>query len=161
MGRRPTTTPEAPESTSDEETLTIKVAKLIPEATIPTRAYGGDLCFDLYTPHDLSLLQFGSGGIIKTGIQMELPEGYGLVIRERSSMGAKGVAVMGGEVDNGYRGEIQVILRLVGRDSVFINAGDRVAQARLVKLTPTEIVEVPSISVDTERGTRGKGSSGN
>ena len=58
----------------------MKVKRLHPNAKIPTRAYEGDLGFDLYAVEDVIVPAINrSGGIpvvkIKTGIAIELPRG--------------------------------------------------------------------------------------
>lgn len=91
--------------------LLLKVKKLHSDAIIPTRAHNSDSGWDLYALDDYMLLPL-TPVLIKTGISIELPEGYDAQIRPRSGLSLKtGFTVVNspGTIDNGYRGEIGVI----------------------------------------------------
>ena len=62
--------------------------------------------------------------------------------------------------DEGYRGEIRVILLNTDTESSFeVALGDRIAQLVVVRVETPDIAEVADVS-DTERAERGFGSSG-
>lgn len=96
-----------------------------------------------------------------TGVQLELPNGYGMIIMDRSSMGVNhSLKVMGGIIDNTYRGEIKICLCSMGKHPGHrIIAGDKIAQGILIPLTNPLIVEISELS-KTERGDQSFGSSG-
>ena len=95
-----------------------------------------------------------------TGLRCQIPQGYELQIRPRSGYAKDGLVAQFGTVDEGYRGELKVILHYQGGDEVYlVEAGDRVAQAVLVPVTRANFVD-GNISEDTERGVSGFGSSG-
>jgi dUTP pyrophosphatase len=86
---------------------------------------------------------------------------YGL-IRDRSSMAAKGVFVVGGVVDGDYRGEVQVMLHNAGFDAVNIVPGQKIAQM-IVGVAYSHPVRECDPDEDlgvTERGEAGFGSTG-
>jgi dUTP pyrophosphatase len=65
-----------------------------------------------------------------------------------------------GLIDEGYRGELRVLLLNTDRDATFTwAAGDRIAQLVLVAVATPAVVEAQSLD-DTARGIGGCGSSG-
>ena len=138
----------------------IKVRKLNSEALLPERLGGSDVGWDLYantvTPLADNMVKVG------TGIAIELPEGYWAEIANRSSMGKAGWAVHGGIVDNGYRGEIIVIL---AQHKIGVPAelapGMKIAQMIIRKQEDIgwNVLECTELS-DTKRGADGFGSTG-
>lgn len=98
-----------------------------------------------------------------TGLACELPEGYELQIRARSSLALSGLMIKNGvgTVDSDYRGEIKVILYNTEDYGapVVINEGQRIAQGVLCRVPQAEIVEVEELA-PTARGKGGFGSTG-
>lgn len=64
-----------------------------------------------------------------------------------------------GVIDADYRGEVKVLLFNHGDVDFAINEGDRIAQLIIEKYTPTQLVEVETLS-ETTRGEGGFGSTG-
>jgi len=136
------------------------IERLDPSLPMPKYAKEGDAGFDLYAAEsipDMARIPY----VMSTGIRVHIPKGYELQIRSRSSLASNGVFVVNspGTIDEGYRGEIKVILGQTGDRGVFINKGDRIAQAVLAPVTRANIVE-GVVSTDTERGEAGFGSTG-
>lgn len=102
-----------------------------------------------------------SGAKIGTGFCVELPNGYELQVRSRSSFAAQGIFVTNspGTIDSDYRGEIQVLFSNLTNRTIFIYKGDRIAQLVLARTPKLDIEEVEELS-DTERGDGGFGSTG-
>ena len=101
-------------------------------------------------------------GLVKTGLFMELPEGYEAQVRPRSGLALKkGITVLNspGTIDADYRGEICVILINLSQEPFVINDGERIAQMVIARHEQAEIVEVEELS-STERGTGGFGHTG-
>ena len=126
-------------------------------AITPQRAHSTDAGLDLFARESKELLP----GIVTkfdTGVSVSLPVNTYGDIRDRSSLGAKGIKVMGGIVDNGYRGNLIVCLCNLSRTVVNINAGDKIAQLIVVPiLFPKPIVVDTHLEI-TERGDNGFGS---
>jgi dUTP pyrophosphatase len=81
-------------------------------------------------------------------------------IAPRSGLAVKhGVQTGAGVIDPDYTGELKVILFNHGSEKFEIKKGDRIAQLILEKCETPLIDEVEEIK-DTQRGTRGFGSSG-
>jgi deoxyuridine 5'-triphosphate nucleotidohydrolase len=138
----------------------LKVKRLLPGAVLPTVAHSGhDLGYDLYAAEAITIPARGMAKV-KTGIAIEFTSGHGALLRDRSSMASKGLAVTAGVIDAGYRGEIQVIMHNLMANDFVINAGDKVIQMIPVRpetLFPVEEVEDLS---QTARGAGGFGSTG-
>ena len=104
----------------------------------------------------------GERALIPTGIAIALPPGYEAQVRPRSGLALRhGVTVLNspGTIDADYRGEIQVILVNLGRESFTVERGARVAQMVVAATMRVDICEVPSLD-ETTRGVRGFGSTG-
>lgn len=100
--------------------------------------------------------------IIKTGLFIELPQGFEAQIRPRSGMSFKhGISVLNspGTIDADYRGEIGVILANVSADDYTIEDGERICQMVIAKHETVEWDVVDTLS-DTERGAGGFGHTG-
>lgn len=136
----------------------MKVQKLRNTATIPTKAHLGDLGYDVYADTQVTL-QPGVQRLIPTGIAVKLPEGWGGLIKDRSSMAMRGLIVHAGVIDEGYRGEIKVLLRNVTMQTIVLQRGDKIAQLVPIRTTEFYIKEVDDLD-ETERGARGFGSTG-
>lgn len=100
--------------------------------------------------------------IIKTGLFIELPEGYEAQVRPRSGLAAKkGITVLNspGTIDADYRGEIGVILVNLSNEPFVVENGERVAQLVIARHESAEWIEVESLT-ETIRGEGGFGSTG-
>ncbi len=140
----------------------MRVARLRPEATLPTRAYPGDAGLDLYACEPVRL-EPGDRAAVATGIAVEIPAGQAGLVLPRSGLALRhGVSLVNapGLIDAGYRGELRVLLLNTDRSrAVELAAGDRIAQLVLVRVQ-TPLVEEVSELGRSERDERGFGSSG-
>ncbi len=116
-----------------------------------------DAGWDLESVEDVIVPAQEFTPMIHTGVRVAIPEGYFGLIKERSSMAAKGIFVMGGVIDSGYRGEIMVNLGNISGYDYEIKAGDRIAQLIIL---PCSAVMVKDELLDSERGEKGFGSTG-
>lgn len=142
--------------------MELRIKKLFPSATLPTRAKPGDSGLDLHAhlpTQEWVMLQPGDQQKIWTGIAIELPEGHEGQVRPRSGLASRGVVTSLGTIDNGYRGDVGVTLFNHSQNCVFINHGDRIAQLVVCPVAYPEVVEVEELS-ETERGADGFGSTG-
>lgn len=136
----------------------LKVKKLNEDAILPTRAHETDLGYDLYATED-ALVDDKKPTLIKTGIAVEFPKGWGARIADRSSMFVKrNFSIGAGVLDSDYRGEIHVAI-ISNHGNNYIKKGEKIAQMIPTQVVNWEVVEVEELN-DTERGTRGFGSSG-
>ena len=101
--------------------------------------------------------------LIKTGLFIEIPEGFEAQIRPRSGLALKnGITVLNspGTIDSDYRGEIGVILVNLSKNDFVIKNGDRIAQIVFSKFEKINWFNVNDLS-HTNRGDGGFGSTGN
>lgn len=155
--------------------MKIKLKKLHPNAKLPHQASEGAGAFDLYCTE---VEQVESGFVkCKTGLAMEIPQGYRLMLIPRSSIGGTGWVLSNsqGLIDSDYRGEVQAWFRAVPYVWIYSDSlhhltkvdiypfpyapGDRICQVYLEKVIPTEWEEVEELS-DTVRGEGGFGHTG-
>jgi len=135
------------------------VKKLDEQAAIPTQSNRSDAGWDLYANHQ-DCIQPNSRALIKTGISLEIPDGFVGLIWPRSGLAVKnGLDVFAGVVDAGYRGEVGVCLFNSSETEVKIKQGDRIAQILFQPVPQFQIVEVEELG-STERGSGGFGSTG-
>jgi dUTP pyrophosphatase len=141
--------------------VTIKVKRVHPDAVLPTYAHSGplgDLAADLYCAEPKELKP-GQVTRVRTGLQVEMPEGFGAIIEDRSGLATRGLCTLAGVVDPGYRGEIKVVLAHLGTEPITIKVGDRIAQMRIVRRIEAGFVEVDEVS-PSSRNEGGFGSTG-
>jgi dUTP pyrophosphatase len=142
--------------------LSLRVKRLDPRAVLPRRAHDGDAGLDLHALEGFELAP-GARAQIRTGIAIALPPGTAGLVLPRSGLAARhGISVVNapGLIDEGYRGEVQVLLLNTDRQQTFrADAGDRIAQLVVVDVDAPEIVETDDLG-DSSRGTGGFGSSG-
>lgn len=130
-------------------------------AELPTYASPGAAGLDLKSAEDVELAPM-ERRLVRTGLQISVPEGYEAQVRPRSGLALKsGVSLVNspGTIDSDYRGEVALIVINLGHDVVKLSKGDRVAQ---LVVTPVARVEVRSVDKleDTDRGSGGFGSTG-
>lgn len=163
----------------------IQVKRLHQNAVIPKYSDELDSGFDLYTVEETVVLP-GQSAIAKTGISVSIPPCTEIQIRPRSGIGLKGcptimpkwvlaettleptqvdseelrhIEVHFGTIDEGYRGEIGIIVYNPNSDLMRIPKGIRLAQGVLAPVIRAELIEVEELS-KTNRGDRGYGGSG-
>ena len=146
-------------SYSIELPMTVDVAG---GAKVPTFAHDTDAAADLYAPIEQIIPAHSYGNMIKTGVKIQLPEGWLAMILPRSSMGVKTPLRLSnsvGLIDSGYRGELGVSYDNTSDNDYKVNAGDRIAQL-LVMPSYRFQAKVVDILADSDRGESGFGDSG-
>jgi len=141
---------------------------------MPTKAHQSDAGWDLYATTDITIYP---GQVMKhpLNIQMELPLNTWAEITSKSGLGAQGLMVYAGVIDQAYRGIPHVIftnlwlidqldeqgLPLMRTDPIVIKKGEKLAQ--LIMNPHSEnfyMTRVDKVDTDSERGAGGFGSSG-
>ena len=141
--------------------MRIKIKKLSQDAVIPQYQTTGAAGFDFHAIEDMEIDPRRTV-LVKTGLSMEIPEGYELQVRPRSGMSLKTkmrVANSPGTIDSDYRGEICIIMEnmgMLGSLPFLIKKGDRIAQGVICPVVRGIFIE-DELS-DTERGEGGFGS---
>ena len=104
----------------------------------------------------------GEVALIPTGLYFEIPEGYEIQVRPRSSLALKHqVTVLNspGTIDHDYRGELKIILINHGKTPFIVEPGMRIAQIVVAPVVQAHFVRCGELS-ETARGTGGFGSTG-
>ncbi len=130
-------------------------------AIIPKYAHDTDAGMDLFSIDELEICP-GESQLIHTGISIELPQKTEAQIRPRSGLALKHqITVLNtpGTIDEGYRGEIGVILINHGKTSFQVTKGMKIAQMIVAPVIRAEIEEVKMLS-SSSRGDNGFGSTG-
>ena len=140
---------------------TLKIKKLHDDAIVPNFAHKGDAGMDLYSIEEV-VIPASESRLIKTGISIALPKNTEAQVRPRSGLALKhSVTVLNtpGTIDEGYRGEIGVILINHGKEDFTVNKNMKIAQMVVKPIYDINILEVNDLD-DTERGNGGFGSTG-
>jgi dUTP pyrophosphatase len=142
----------------------LRVKLLEPGARLPVVAHPGeDLGYDVFLLEAVSLAPRATARL-RTGIAVEArhPENgtaLGLLVRDRSSMAARGLATTGGVIDAGYRGEILIVMTNLSDAPIDLKAGEKIAQMVPVPVL-TGYVEESGALESSSRLAKGFGSSG-
>ena len=97
-----------------------------------------------------------------TGIALGIPPGYEGQVRPRSGLAARhGLSIPNapGTIDADYRGEVKVILINLGRETITLKRGDRIAQLVIMPV-PCVVLEETGELDPTARGDGGFGHTG-
>ena len=156
--------------------MEIKYSKLNPEGKEPFRANSSDAGYDLFSIEYVTIEPF-QRKLISTGINVEIPEGFYGRVAPRSGLACKkGIDVMAGVIDSGYRGEIKVLLinfnfegynlkpnafeaMFGSANRMEIKPGERIAQLIIEKCHTVEWKPMKTLE-ESQRGEHGFGSSG-
>jgi dUTP pyrophosphatase len=141
--------------------MQLKVKRLNPAAILPAYARAGDAGLDLFAVKAIAIAP-GASALVPTGIAIELPPGTEGQVRPRSGLALKhSITVLNtpGTVDEGYRGEVGVILINHGQAVFAVEAGMKIAQLVVSPRIQVDVQETAELS-GTQRGSGGFGSTG-
>ena len=141
--------------------------KLEPGATAPIKATDGSVGYDLFVYGSHCI--YPGRNAVRTGLSIQLPEGFEATVRPRSGCSLKGIpdeynlrhnadALMG-TIDTDYRGEVKLIVNNHEYDEFFLTEGQRIAQL-VISPVFAGVTEVVDELDDTERGEGGFNSTG-
>lgn len=147
-----------------QDTLEFRYSMSNPNSKKPMYAYPTDSGFDLCSVEEVSIDAFGRK-LVPTGLHVDIPQGYEIQVRSKSGLALKdGLMVLNspGTVDQGYTGEIQVILFNTTNQSKKIEKGQKIAQAVLCPVVSGKWINFVEVSnVDSkDRNNNGFGSTG-
>jgi dUTP pyrophosphatase len=142
--------------------MRLKIHPLFPDAVIPTYAHEDDSAMDL-SAHEDATLHPGERKLVGTGIAIRLPPLTEAQIRPRSGLALKhGITVLNtpGTIDEGYQGEIKVLLINHSQEVFHVVKGMRIAQMAIVPILRPQIEVLTTENPSTTRGADGFGSTG-
>lgn len=146
------------------KTKVLNIKKINKDAVLPSYNYPSDSGFDLYSTEEVTIPPLGRV-LIPTGLVVQFDEGLELQIRPKSGLAInQGLTVLNtpGTVDQGYTGEIQVIVFNTNNHNVTVTKGMKIAQGVLCPVVNgkfVKIIEVESLE-SRDRGNKGFGSTG-
>lgn len=135
----------------------LKIELFKENSITPKKNHNSDAGYDLYSTETKWLFPFFPR-LICIGIKTEIEDNYVGIIKDRSSMGKKGIHVLGGVIDSGFLGVWHVILINLTFVPRMIRKYDRIAQALFMKIESPKIV-IENLNCNTDRGEKGFGSS--
>lgn len=143
---------------------TIKVESISENSVFPKYVYPSDSGFDIHASEEVIIGPFGRA-LVPTGLKLSFEEGYEIQVRPKSGLAIKqGLTVLNtpGTVDQGYTGEIQVIVFNTNNTTVTIPKGMKVGQAVLCPVVQGKYVNFEPVDKveDKDRGNNGFGSTG-
>lgn len=132
--------------------------KLDKHGIAPQRAHGTDAGIDLFAPRKFSCEAY-QRRIVRTGVHVELPHNTVGYIRSKSGLMLRNGIIVDGTIDEGYTGEICVIMFNTGDKDAYFERGDKIAQLVIHPVLYPGMVIVEELQ-KTERGDNGFGSTG-
>ena len=143
--------------------MKLRIKKLNETAIIPTYGTEYSAGADLYNlPDNAVTVEPHQTVLIKTGVALEIPEGYCGLVFARSGLATKrGLAPANkvGVVDCDYRGEIMVALHNHSNVPQTVAKDERIAQMVIAPYYTASFIETEELS-ETVRGEGGFGSTG-
>ena len=142
--------------------MQLQIKRLTDTAIIPKYAHSTDSGLDLHYDGHPVMLESEGRLLLSVGVAIQLPPNTEAQIRSRSGLASKqGVVVLNspGTIDEGYTGEIKVILYNTSYKDVIIKPGDKIAQMVVCPVLRPEVIEVDELAA-TDRGANGFGSTG-
>ena len=145
--------------------ITVPIVRTADAADLPYPAYAtaGASGADLYAAvREARVIVQGEIVLVPTGIALAVPGGYEAQVRARSGLAARhAVALVNapGTIDSDYRGEISVILTVLGREPFTLVRGTRVAQLVFAPVVRARFRPVERLD-ETPRGSGGFGHTG-
>lgn len=143
---------------SESKPLEIKVKLLTATAKIPTKSHPSDIGWDFYSDSEQTFIAPNTCVTLSLGVALALPTGYGLILKGRSGLGAKGVDIFAGVIDQNYRGELKCVVFNSSGVVLTVSKGDKIVQGILVRSEYSIVNSVQELD-STDRGEKGFGSS--
>lgn len=137
--------------------MQVKIKRLDKSLPLPQYHTPGSVAFDLSARED-AIINPKEIKLIPTGLIVQIPPGYMLMLSSRSSLTIKKGLMMGngvGIIDQDYCGpedEIKIQLVNITDQPVEIKKGDRLAQGMFVRVDTGEFEEVESLETNSRGG---------
>ena len=113
-------------------------------------------------------LEPGESILIPSGIKMNIPKGFAVVLFNKSGIASKRGLLVGAAVcDESYTGEVHINLHNASKKTQVIKAGDKIVQCLVIPINYCELEEIDTVenlykdTVNSGRGEGGFGSTDN
>jgi len=133
--------------------------KLHPDAVVPKYNYPSDSGFDLYSIEEVIIPALGRA-LVPTGLSFDIKDGFEIQVRSKSGLAInQGLMCLNspGTVDNGYTGEVKVILFNTNNTEFKVTKGMKVAQAVLCPIVNGAWVDLQEVDEVKEKDRKDKG----
>ena len=144
--------------------MTLEFIKIHPDAVSPKYNYPTDSGFDLHSTEGVGIPP-QSRMLVGTGLKFNIKDGFEMQVRPKSGLALKqGLTVLNtpGTVDSGYDGEVKVILYNSSNDTIYIERGQKIAQACICPVVNGRWIQTKEVTEISgkDRGDNGFGSTG-
>ena len=144
--------------------MTLEFIKIHADAVSPSYNYPTDSGFDLHSTESIGVPPL-SRMLVGTGLKFNIKDGFEMQVRPKSGLALKqGLTVLNtpGTVDSGYDGEVKVILYNSSQDTVYIQKGQKIAQACICPVVNGRWIQTKEVTEISgkDRGENGFGSTG-
>jgi dUTP pyrophosphatase len=144
--------------------MTLEFIKIHADAVSPSYNYPTDSGFDLHSTENVGVPP-QSRMLVGTGLKFNIKDGFEMQVRPKSGLALKqGLTVLNtpGTVDSGYDGEVKVILYNSSHDTVYIEKGQKIAQACICPVVNGKWIQTKEVTEISgkDRGNNGFGSTG-
>lgn len=128
--------------------------------SLPERSHPEDVGLDLRACQHV-LVGTGLSARISHNLAVALPpDTFGLILPRSSTLANKGLIVVPGVIDPGFRGEVQTVVYNAGLRTAQVVAGERLSQLIVLPVLKVAVEEAETLPAVGARGERGFGSSG-
>lgn len=139
--------------------MKLLVKKLDKQAKLPQYAQPGDAGLDIFSNEEY-ILKPNERHLFATGIQIAIPPGCVGLVWDKSGLAVNnGLKTMAGVIDEGYRGEVKILLLNLSDKNYSVEKHNKIAQLIIQKKEAVDIEESETLNV-TSRGDNGFGSTG-
>jgi dUTP pyrophosphatase len=149
---------------NNQPKMTLEFIKVHENAVSPSYNYPTDSGFDLHSTEGVGVPP-QSRMLVGTGLKFNIKDGFEMQVRPKSGLALKqGLTVLNtpGTVDSGYDGEVKVILYNSSHDTVYIEKGQKIAQACICPVVNGKWIQTKEVTEinGKDRGNNGFGSTG-
>lgn len=138
----------------------LKYVLMSPDAKPPSRATERAAGIDLFSAESITIPS-KERRVVSTDLCLDIPPNCYGRIAPRSGLAVKyGIDIGAGVIDEDYTGIIKVVVFNFGDEQYTIDIGDRIAQLICERIFIPRLYEGKNISKESERGTKGFGSTG-
>lgn len=138
--------------------LNVEPVEGVTDLLLPTKKNEGDAGWDVFS-REIKTMRPGETYQFKLGFKVIGEPGKVYLVQDRSSLALRGLSVSGNVIDNGYRGEVSVIMTNNSQHEEWFIKGDKIAQILVLPVDDDGIINGKKIEL-TNRGDQGYGSTG-
>jgi len=125
--------------------MEIKIKRIDKTIELPIYAKEFDAALDIRSAEE-GTIEAGETKVFRTGLAFEIPKGYAGLVWDRGGLAANNsIHTMAGVLDSGYRGELKLVLKNLGKENFKIEKGMRIAQLIIQPIVNVLVKEVEEL----------------